>query len=247
MGSNLTKILIVPDTHVPYHDKNAWNLCLKAAKAWKPDKLVIIGDFADCYSISDHRKDPSRLANLASEIVAVNVELDRVQALKVPNVVYVCGNHEQRFERYLADRAPELFGTSDMQTLLRISERGWKWVPYQKWFRYGKLAFTHDLGHAGKNCARDSLNSFGGNIVIGHSHGASVVYSGTVEGERHVAMNVGWLGRADEATYLHSAKQREWQHGFGIAHMDKKTGHVWCSFVPIIGKTCVVDGKKIVL
>lgn len=245
MGSN-TKILVCPDVHAPFHDRDAFNLFLKVARKWKPNVLVLIGDFADCYSISAHRKDPGRQANLVNELALVNKELDRLEALRIRRVIYCCGNHENRFERYIADRAPELFETANMKTLLKIKERGWEWVPYQSWTKIGKLAFSHDIGYSGKTCAQQSLASFGGNIVIGHSHRGAVVYSGTVDGTKHVALNVGWLGDNKEINYLHKAQQREWQHGFGIAHLDPG-GNAWCSFIPIINKSCIVDGTQIKL
>ena len=45
----LEPVLIVPDTHRPFHNKRAWGLMLKVAEPLKPKHIVIIGDFADFY------------------------------------------------------------------------------------------------------------------------------------------------------------------------------------------------------
>jgi len=44
----LERILFIPDVHRPFHDRAAWKLMLRAAKDFKPDILIILGDFADC-------------------------------------------------------------------------------------------------------------------------------------------------------------------------------------------------------
>jgi predicted phosphodiesterase len=60
----LEKILFIPDCHVPYQDKPAFKLMLKAGKAFKPQHTVILGDFADFYGVSSHSKDPNRALKL---------------------------------------------------------------------------------------------------------------------------------------------------------------------------------------
>ena len=56
----LKKLLIVPDVHRPYHSRTGWNLLLQVGKDLKPDIIVIIGDYMDCYAVSDHERDPKK-------------------------------------------------------------------------------------------------------------------------------------------------------------------------------------------
>jgi predicted phosphodiesterase len=60
----LSRGLIVPDVHRPYHDRKAWRLMLRAAKEFQPDWIWILGDFADCLAVSRHSKDPRRATQL---------------------------------------------------------------------------------------------------------------------------------------------------------------------------------------
>jgi predicted phosphodiesterase len=245
VGAAVSKIMVCPDVHVPYQDELAWSTFLRAVEVVRPDALVIIGDFADCLSVSFHPKTPERKISLKAEIEAVNTELDRVGRLGVPRVIYCAGNHEFRAERYLTEKAPELFGMIAIQDLLRVKERGWEWVPYKQWIRIGKTAFTHDVERCGVNATRQSLLDFGGNLVFGHSHRGGIAYQGTVEGDQHVAMNVGWLGSYAAIDYRNAARaKRDWQHGFGIVYQDS-AGYSWMQFVPVLSGRCIVDGHVV--
>lgn len=236
--------LVVPDMHVPYHDVTVWRTILQTVATLRPANVVIIGDFADCYSISFHPKTPTRRLDFESELAAVNTELGALCDLHVQRVIYCEGNHENRLQRYLTAQAPALYSMLPIERLLRVEERGWEWVPYQRWIKIGKIAYSHEVGAAGKMAAQQTLTAFGGNIVFGHSHRGGLAYSGTVEGDRHVALNVGWGGDVEAVDYMHRAKTREWQHGFGWVEQDGD-GNGWCSFVPVIAGRCIVRGQVI--
>jgi UDP-2,3-diacylglucosamine pyrophosphatase LpxH len=242
--SNLIKVLICPDTHLPYHDKLAWKTFLEVAKKWKPDKLVILGDLVDFHEVSTHSKDPKKRIPFDEEVRLCNLELDKISKLNVKEVRYLEGNHETRLTRYINDRCPELAGITDVRKLLHIQERGWKWTPYQKHTTIGKISFTHDVGFSGANAAAQSVNAFGGNIVVGHCHRAAGHYVSSVRGDRHVGWAMGWLGDASAIDYRHQARvARESQHGFGIAYIRKSDGIGWLHFVPIIKGNACIDGK----
>jgi predicted phosphodiesterase len=244
-GCATTRILVCPDAHHPFVDQLAWRTFLAAAREWRPDVLVIIGDFIDCYSVSSHTKDPARKVHFSDELAAANAALDEIDALRIPRVIFTEGNHETRLSRAVADRAPEFHGLVDMRDLLRVAARGYEWVPYKQWVRVGKIAFTHDVERAGVNAARQSLVDFGGNLVFGHTHRGGVVYQGTVDGDQHVCLNVGWLGDYDSIDYKHQARaRRDWQHGFGVVILDE-TGCGWCEFVPILSGRCIVGGRVV--
>lgn len=237
-------IIVCPDTHRPFHDRDAHALFEKVCREMRPDMGVIIGDYLDCYSISFHPKSPERRANLKAEIDDGLEGLDSLQATGIRRWMFCEGNHEFRLERYLEQKAPELYGLLGIRELLRIDERGWDWVPYKKWKRVGKIAFSHEVGHAGKTAGQRSLDEFGGNIVFGHSHRGSVTYGGTVDGEKHVALNVGWLGDLESIDYTHQSKTRGWQHGFGWVDLDTE-GNGYCQFIPIVDGRCCVRGEWI--
>lgn len=241
------KILVCPDAHHPHADKRAWACFLEANRVLRPDAVVCIGDFADCDSVSFHDKGPMSEGSLKKEISLVSDALDEWDfALPYECRKYFCeGNHEFRITRYLNQNAPAFEGLLSLQSLLRFEDRGWHFTPYKQSLRIGQMTFTHDIGRCGKYTASQSLADYGDNIVVGHSHRASVVYAGTVGGSTHVAMNVGNLVSYDSIDYRHKdLAHREWQHGFGLIYQTED-GVSWCTFVPIIDGRCVVEGKEI--
>jgi predicted phosphodiesterase len=241
--SKLEKILFIPDCHVPYHDKDAFNLMLKAGKAFKPDHTVILGDFADFYGVSSHSKDPNRALKLKEEIEATKDALDQVKALGAKNNVFVSGNHEDRLERYLRDKAPELFNFISIPQILELKQKGFSYTPYKQAYKIGKLNVTHDAGNAGRHAHYKSLDTFQHNVIIGHTHRIGYAVEGDAQGSRHVCAMFGWLGNVGEIDYMHQVKARkDWSLGFGTGYLDTKTGVVYLTPVPIINGTCLVEG-----
>lgn len=238
---SLQKILLIPDAHVPFEDKTAFNLMLRMARKVRFDRIVILGDFADFLEVSFHAKTLGRRPGFKSEVDAVNWRLDQLDALGAKHKHYVAGNHEYRFDRYLAEKAPELAELPGMSVreLFRIKERGWTWTPYKNELRIGKLWVTHDEGTAGPLACIRARSTYEGNVAIGHCHAATVAYRGNARGEVHVGASFGWLGDAKTVDYMHAVKARQWTHGVGVACMEPN-GTVHLQAVPIIrGKMCV--------
>jgi predicted phosphodiesterase len=239
------KVLIVPDVHVPYHDKRAWKLMLKAAGVINPDAIIIQGDFADFYAVSAHDKDPNRAKNLEFEVDAANSALDELDALGAKLKLFVAGNHENRLERYLATRAPELFNMVEIPKLFKLKDRGWKYTPYKSSTEYGKLNVTHDCGYSGQNAVQKALDTFQHNVTTGHTHRMAYLVQGNARGEAHVSASFGWLGDKDQADYMHKVKaNRDWALGFGIGYRTA-AGVVHLQPVPIINYQVVVEGQLV--
>lgn len=246
--AKLEKILIVPDVHFPFEDKKAWALFLKAGKEFKPDHVVILGDFIDCYSVSSHSKHPERALKLKEEVEATKKGLDQVIALGAKNNVFIAGNHCDRLERYLRDKAPELYNYISIPEILELKKKGFKYTPYKDSYKLGKMNFTHDTGVAGKFAHYKALETFQHNVIIGHTHRIGYAVEGNAQGERHVTAQLGWLGNVDDIDYMHKVSaQKAWSHGFGIAYLDKATDNVHVVPVPIVNGSCLVEGKLIKL
>lgn len=233
------KILVLPDIHAPYHDAPALNLIELVVRKEKPTHVVCIGDLADCYAISAHQKTPERRFFWQEEIETAAAVVKRIRSWG--DAFSMCeGNHETRLARYVMDKAPDLMPTHpSIRELLGIAKQ--EWHEYRTHFMIGGMSFTHDLGHAGPNSLKQTLDAFGGCITFGHTHRLGTHYDGNVDGSHRVAMNVGWLGDEKHINYMHAAKLRSWQKGFGLIDQIDKLS--WCSAVPIINNSCVVNGK----
>lgn len=239
----LKKVLFVPDTHVPYHDPKAWRLMIKVAKSFKPDIINIQGDFADFYAVSSHSKNPNRRRNLEWEVQEVKEKLDELDSIGARTKIFVAGNHCDRLERYLMDRAPELFNVVRIPDLFDLRKRGWRYVPYKSDTRIGKLYTTHDTGCAGRNAVFRNLDAYQHNVVTGHTHRLAYIVEGNAKGEAHVSASFGWLGDVKQVDYMNRIKAaRDWALGFGVGYL-AENGTVYVQPVPIINYTAVVEGK----
>jgi predicted phosphodiesterase len=241
----MDKVFIIPDCHHPYVDKTAWELVLKVAKAWKPKHLILLGDFCDFYAVSAHDKDPRRSKMLDYEVMKCKEALSQLDALKIKNKVFIGGNHENRLERYLMQKAPELFNMVRVEKILDLKKRGWQYVEYKRFYKLGKVVFTHDLGYAGRYAAHRALDAAQHSCVTGHTHRISYAVEGDVSGVSKLGTSLGWLGSADEADYMHRLRaNRDWSLGFGVGYL-RPCGRMHLTPVPILVNgtyTCVVDG-----
>lgn len=245
---NWETIHVEPDTHVPFHDEKAWGLNLKVAEERQPTHYIKLGDWLDVYSLSRHQKDPGvakKYGTIKDELEVGNAMLDVQDRIlrRTKNKVYIMGNHEARFDAYIANKAPELFGMTSIEEGLNLKKRGWKVVPYREAYSLGHITYTHDAGSHGGNAHLDAERVHCGNIVIGHTHRLGYAIVGNRKGKPHLAMMCGWLGDFKAANYIHQAvSNRWWSHGFAAGRMNPKTGVTYLSPVPMINYTACVDG-----
>lgn len=232
------RILIIPDTHAPYHDKKAWELMLDVARDFKPTTICILGDFVDCHSISSHSKNPACTYSLADEIETASGLLKQLEALKPKRKIYCEGNHEERYPRVVKALMPALYDpTMNLRSKLNLDQRGWTWVPYRKHIKLAERFYaTHDFGASGKGAALQAPGVYGSNVVFGHTHRLSVHVEGDVQHGTRFGANLGWLGDRSYVDYLHEIKQKDWQLAFGLATVEASTGYVFINPVPIIAK-----------
>lgn len=245
----LQKVVLFSDPHIPFHSRRGLDLFYKAVQWWKPDHLACLGDFIDAWSISSHSKDPARRLRLEEEIEEANGVLDTLDALAGKGRrIYTEGNHCYRLERFVQDKAPELFGLVSIPQLLQLKSRGWQHIRYRQHTKLAKLYLTHDLGFAGRYAPQRTLDAIQHSVAFGHSHRMSMVVEGNVVGEQRIALNTGWMGDVDAVDYLPRAKVMNWSLGFGVGYIDPRTNFVKLDMVPMLslGKkrlTCTLEGQ----
>jgi len=249
---DMEKMLFVGDVHRPYHDQRAWDLTLKAARGFKPD-IIVAQEMEDFYGVSSHSKDPKRMLQFDEELKDVNEAFDELDDLGATGrKIYVAGNHFDRLERYLRDKAPELHPLIELPGLYHLDRvgpkgqksRGWEYVPYKRHAKIGRLHITHDVGSAGRNAIWKAMEVFGHSVVTGHTHRISYVVEGNALGEARVSASFGWLGDVEQIDYMNLAKaKKDWSLGFGYGYHEPKTGFVYLSPAPIVDYTATVDGK----
>lgn len=219
---------------------------LKAARVFKPDRIVHMGDLADFYALSFYDKDPERAYKLKEELKISNSLLDDLDALGAKEKDFIEGNHCDRLARYLRSKAPELADLVSVEKVLKLNERGWRFTKYKDHIRIGKLYLTHDAGTSGKYATSRAMDAFQSSVVIGHHHSMSYLVEGDALGNHAVAAQFGWLGDAEAADYMKRFQiMRKWSLGFGLGYHRKDTGVVFLTPVPIVDYACCVEGNLI--
>jgi len=236
------KVLVIPDVHIPYHDSKALDLVLKAGKAFKPDAIVILGDFIDNYSISRYDKDPRRDRFLKWEVDEANKILDKIDKMfPRADKIFMEGNHEERLNKFITTKAPELFGLVDTQALLGLKDRGYKYFPYGKHHKLGKLVVIHGT-FSRKNIARAMLDKYEHSVCFGHVHTIEEALKVNEMGEAHVAFTPGWLGDKTKADYIKDFSN--WSLGFATVIV-KPSGIFFHNIHRIVNYKCRLNDKII--
>lgn len=210
----IQRAIVLSDIHIPYHDQKALAVALAFAQDFKPDLIILNGDICDYYGASSYRKDPGRIDTLQDEISETRAFLKHVRDL-FPNarIVYLKGNHEDRLERFILDKAPELYSLDSlsMDNLLHLEEMGIEWLDEHATFMLGELEIVHGFMVRGKSgySAMSHHEKLGGSVLIGHTHRSALVCHTNRYGQ-HVAIENGYLARSDVDYVI----RPDWQQGF---------------------------------
>lgn len=245
----LKTALIIPDCHFGHADMRAYNLMIKVARSLKIDEVTILGDYGDIFFLNGHgSKDPYSRSLLTDEIEIINKKLDEIDRLfPKAKKVYLQGNHEYRFERYLLKNCPELFGITEFRFLIKMNQRfNWKYVNYGPNQKHKVLGSHLNARHEplGKSASATSSKAMC-SIVFGHTHRIEESHSVGFDGTNHVSFSVGWLGdKSLDKIFGYVKTHHQWQLGFGLVWVDPKTKYFYHQKVHILDNyTCVVNGK----
>lgn len=245
------RVIVLPDIHAPYHDKKTLRAVENFMADYRWDEYVNLGDLMDFDSIS--RFNAGLLRKLETRRIAKDYEigneiLDRHQSILRSNnpdakFTLLEGNHEFRIE-YLIDKDPNLEGIIDVSKNLNLDERGFKWV--RSWskgelHRVGKLYFHHGL-YINKYHAAKMADSFGVNIVYGHTHDVQS-YSRNIRGKNKVikATSLGYLGDENKLEYMRN-RPNNWCQAIGVVEV-RPDGTYNLAVIEIINHTFSYAGK----
>jgi predicted phosphodiesterase len=173
-----SRILIISDLHFPYQNNEAITLALDYGKEKKVDCIILNGDVMDQANISRHERD-WRARSIAEEFESVRVFLKSLR-LHFPKtkIVWKLGNHEERWEKFLYNKAPEIFDVNDFQleVLLKLGELKIEIIKDKRPIILGKLTVLHGhelMGMGGVNPARATFTKTMEDTLVGHYHRTS--------------------------------------------------------------------------
>lgn len=210
------KVLMIPDMHVPFHDKKWLDSLLQFAEINKPDTVFIMGDLVDFYAISRFVKNPLRALKLQEEINVARNVLKRIKATcPTSKIVFIRGNHEARLQKYLWSTAQELSGLDclNVPELLGLKELG---MIYAEKGRYNFCGEVIKHGSVVRKfsayTAKAETEKHGKSGTSGHTHRAGVYFQSDDSGD------ISWIetgcGCRLDQEYMEGEKPN-WQQGWG--------------------------------
>jgi hypothetical protein len=187
------------DDQAPFINWPLQELLCELLRDLQPDGLLNMGDVADLPDISRHRSKDG--TDYAASVVACVDTAHRVHAERVEAAggnsagrrKILMGNHDERFDKALLEKLPQLFGLRRAATdddpapeqlltvhhLARLGELGFETVTDSRGsYPHGTVQLADELlaTHGWKaargagNSARASIEQLNSGIVVGHSH-----------------------------------------------------------------------------
>lgn len=216
------RIGIISDVHIPYHSEVAFEAAVKRLKTMRLDCLLINGDFADFYQVSRHQRDP-RHRRFSEELKAVVAGLEWLRS-EFPKIrmIYKQGNHEERWNVFIYNRAPEIYDLDQVQIdeLTQCRRFGIEMIGDQLPIMLGKLPVLHghELGRSifsPVNPARGAFLRTHHTVLVGHSHQTS----GHADTDMFHSETFVWsTGCLCDMTPQY-ARVNRWNHGFAFCEV----------------------------
>lgn len=212
------RALVLSDIHLPYLDNVALEAALDYGDDYKPDAILINGDLFDFYQISRFDRSPTK-PKLSAELAAgKQLFAHLADRFGVP-IYFKLGNHDERWDIYLALKAPELFDLPEVRNAWHgpagIIEHNVHVIRDQRPVMLGKLMVLH--GHekgrgisSPVNPARGAFMRLLCNVLEGHGHRQSEHTEKTGDGRVIACWSTGCL--CDDSPEY--ARFNKWSHGF---------------------------------
>ena len=216
-------VAIPGDVHIPFHDPVALNTFIEAT--WEYDTLIILGDLFDNYALSTFPKSQAKLAKYSIR-KEVDVAAKWIAKLNdtYSDVVYLPGNHEERWNRLVGKNAA-LEGMEWWWPLRDIIPPNWKLLDVDSRIELrgsgGSNGIRVSLEHGDKASRNSSYVSadkltglYPGQVsIIGHNHRLAAHHRTHWIGGKPVEAHAYSVGHLADIGRLGYVSAPDWQKG----------------------------------
>jgi predicted phosphodiesterase len=222
LGRKYERIAFLSDLHHPFQDDAAIDCALGVLRDYRPQLLVLGGDYFDCYSISDHDKEPGRADCLQDEFDAARETHRKIEdAIGGADVIWVDGNHEERIQRVQRAK-PGLFKLRSLELPVAAElPKRWMYYPNQTRFKGGPLTMLHGdtkaRGTNSKHAAAGMLSKLRTSCLFGHLHRFQTYHETADDGRTRGGYANGHLCDVAQAQWITNP---DWQQGFTTVEHD---------------------------
>ena len=217
------KMLVFSDVHIPYHSVESLEIMFEFIKDKNIDGILINGDLLDFYGVSRFDRNPTK-PKMKEEIeMAKEFFMWLRQEFTCP-IYYKLGNHEDRWEKYLMSKAPEIFGIEDfkIEKILDLEDHGITMIDSKALIKFGKLNIIHghELGESifsPVNPARGLFLKTKCSTLAGHNHQTSEHHENNMNSDPMACWSLGCL--CDLRPEYRPFAFTKWNHGFAIIEL----------------------------
>lgn len=217
------RIGILSDIHVPYHNIDALTVAITYLKKQKIDGLLLNGDSIDCHRLSRFIKDPKK-RNFKLELDTFKTMFEVFEKQLNCKIYFKIGNHEERYEHFLYEKAGELVGIEEFEfeNIIKARARGIEMISDKRYMKLNDLNGIHGHEYVGGisapvNIARGLYLRGKVSAFQGHNHTTSEHTEPNMDGKITTTWSVGCLCE------LHPAYMplNKWNHGCADVDLDE--------------------------
>ena len=274
---NTTNELVVAagDFQFPFEDPEVYASFLTFLAHERPDRIVLTGDILDLTAVSAYDKDPRLGMPVQQELAHTHRRLAEIRASAGPEaqILFLYGNHEARFSKWLAKKAPDLVGLVDAEgremlslaNLLRFDaldivpclSEGVAFAGPEHLRSYYQIApdliathGTYSRTTGGGASIMPIVEAAGVSVVGGHDHSQGVAFKtiggfAGLEAKRTAAISTGMMCRRTELGYLAQHQVSRWAAGFAVIELwGDEAGQWQPDFASWTGDELVWRGKR---
>lgn len=217
------RILFMSDIHLPFHDLQSVQIALYDAKDKDCNTVILGGDIVDFYNLSVFDKTPHKSTFQKEREMFWQLIDDINEILPDAEIIWIEGNHEYRFTRYLIGKSAELYGINEftMPEVFHLGQIDVKYIDRKQYIKAGSLNILH--GHEFGNSITSPVNPARGfylkakdSAVFGHLHQSSEHSEADLRGNVKSCYSVGCL------CYLHPEYRplNKWNTGFALVEIN---------------------------
>jgi predicted phosphodiesterase len=216
------RIGVMSDIHVPYHNMEALTDAISFLKNEKIDGLLLNGDTIDCHLLSRFTKNP-KMRDFKGELDTFKALIEVFKKEFNCRIYFKLGNHEERYEKFLLEKAHELIGVQEFefQNILKARAEGIEVIGDKRIIKINSLNAIHGHEYIGGisapvNIARGLYLRGKTSAFQGHNHSTSEHTETDMNGKITTTWSVGCLSE------LHPAYMplNKWNHGVAVVDID---------------------------
>lgn len=229
------KAICLSDVHAPYEDLNAIEKTMSFIKWYKPDRVFLLGDIIDFYSISSFDKNPDEM-DLQRELDSTISFLKKLRkSAPKAQIDFLWGNHCLRLQKYIWKNSGILkLKKLKLEELLELKDYNINLIPPKEKLYFYNIRLEHGKvvrKHSGYS-AKAQMEARGMTGISGHTHRLGSHYLSNESGF-YAWFENGCLCELNPEY----ADEPNWQQGFTIIN-HRTDGDRFD-----IQQLCITDGK----